>query len=215
MSRRYMLLASSAFALVTLLVWNLVAHALDEDVEVKAEDSAIPVKLKERISELVAKSHPEAKTYFQGDELICEYRTQTFMIHAVDKGGTVDEKPFEEVGPRDGGFIIRIGTRMAPYQGAAGKPYGVQRARYWHYYRNEYQIPRSKRVVRLDMSYGSLTYDYRHNAKLFREIRTFCSAYGKPLFATRHRPEFKNVAWSDVESADEEWMYFRDLPDKK
>lgn len=216
MSPRHMLPASFALLIATLLGWVPFARALDEDAVVKAEDSPILVELKKRISELVTKSHPETKVTLADDELVCEYRKQKFMIHKVGKGGSVSENAHEEIGPTHGGFVIRIGLRDHPYQGASGKPYGVHRRHYWHDYINEYQIPRTERVVRLDLTYGNLTYDFRHNAKLFREIRTLCEAHGEPLFAvTEKRPEYKNILASDVESAGEEWEYFRDVPDKK
>ncbi|MFM9963953.1 MAG: hypothetical protein ACKV2Q_22350 [Planctomycetaceae bacterium] len=164
-----------------------------------------------RLKSVVLKAHPEAKCDLKDGELICEFRTQTFMLHAVDRGGAVAKTAHEEVGPKDGGFIIKVAVWKAPYEGAAGKPYGVHRRIYWHDYINEYKMLGSERVVRLDLSYG-----IEPNTTLFREIRALCSAYGTPLFQVkRERSDFKNISWREVDSADEEWRYFNDAPETK
>ena len=93
-----------------LFVMTSVTSALDE---CESRLAPIPDELVSRLKNVVLKAHPEAKCDLKDGELICEYRTQTFMIHGVDRGGEVSEIPHEEVGPKDGGFIVKVAVWKA------------------------------------------------------------------------------------------------------
>lgn len=214
MSRRYLLSASSAFLLIALLIWIPFSHALDDEPVVKAEDSPILVELKGRISELVAKIHPEAKTYFQDNCLVCEYETMTFMVHGRHKGGGYSQKPTAMVGPNKNGFLVRV--TIEDFSDGAGNQagglvLGVQRHIYWSDYINEYKIPGTNRVLQLQLSYGATYPDTR---KLFDELRKVLAKTGEPILKITKEPEPPKGGFAGWEERRAEWNLFRDVAEQ-
>ncbi len=211
--KRDLFCLSAFFALIAVFVLASFTSAFDDDAEIKTERSPILVKLEGRLKEIVQKAHPEATVHFRDeahDELVCEYLTQTFMVHSVGKTGTVSAQARKEVGPNLRGFLVRITVQEDSYSGPSGRPYGVHFATYWHRYINEYKIPGGQRVVLLDLSYGR-----RPNTKLLSEIRTLCSEFGVPIFKIDKKPELlkESSNWRDYDSAEQEWEYFKDIVD--
>lgn len=214
MSRRYPAFVCLAFFVVALSVGNPLSQAIDDEDQTNAKKLPILVELKERISELVAKSHPKAKTYFQNDELLCEYETETFMVHGRLMSGGYSKKPIAQVGPNANGFLIRINVEEfdnGSGNQAGGLVLGVYRQIYWNDYINVYKITGTNRVIHLRLSYGVVK--SQENRKLFDELRKTLTSYGEPILKITKEPEPPKGGFDGREQR-QEWGLFRDVAEQ-
>ena len=216
MSRRCLLFVSSAFAVVALLMCIQSSHAIDDDAETNAGISPVLVELKERISELVEKSHPEAKIYFRGNYLFCEYETMAFLVYGRGKDGVYSHNPTSTVGPNRNGFLIRLNVQEFDDglgTQAGGLVLGVRKGVYWSDYVNHYRIPETNQVIHLQLSFGTTSPEAR---KFFNEFRKVLANTGKPSRTVTKKPEFPKDE-NELERFAErrqEWNLFRDVAEQ-
>ena len=120
-------------------------------------------RLRNALTEIVKKYHPDATWRTDGPAVICEFRTMVFDIHTVDEKGHVSAEAHQETGPQHNGFIVQI--RPIPLavlrqpRPAYGRSYGPQWRHYFAVYRENY------RPFRLDIRYGDRT-----NKKFLKEL---------------------------------------------
>ncbi len=112
--------------------------------------------LQSKLTEILKGLEPAASIRLKGRQLIVEYRTRSFMVHASDKTGRMSEKAHEETGPDYRGLRLTLTLQEGKYTGAAKIPQELRKP-YWHTYLNAYPIDRGKRHLHTMLSYGSRT----------------------------------------------------------
>ena len=132
------------------------------------------VTLQTRLTETVKARQPDGQWRRDGRSLICEFKTMTFDIHAVDEKGLVSPEAHQEVGPEFDGFIIQLSPVQAALRRQPRPHYGRSYSPYWRHYFTLYQ--EHDQPFRLDILYG-----VRTDKKLLEEVTDAVDdLFGKP-----------------------------------
>jgi len=92
-------------------------------------DDAI-VNLELKLQNIIKDKFPKADFATKPNFLQISENVMTYMIHTVDKTGSISEKAHEENGPKHNGFLLRIQVVEGIYQGAADLPQTLK-GPYW------------------------------------------------------------------------------------
>ncbi len=71
-------------------------------------DNPILVELRPLLQQTVREQAPDAVWELKGNELTAQWKTREFTIYSILPGGDVAAQAHQEIGPRNGGFILRV-----------------------------------------------------------------------------------------------------------
>ena len=154
----------------------------EEEVQEEEEVPEIILVLKKELEQLLEKTHPNAIIRMKGTCLTAEFNTRTFSVHGIGKDGDAKKGLFERTGPTADGFIVEMSVsddKHVPQASANETDYGEYRRLYWNTYRNEFQIHKENKYVRLHIDYG-----LRRDKKILDDIVRILMRRGDPVFIT-------------------------------
>ena len=94
------------------------------------EANPILLELLPRLQDAVGKRAPGATWEVKGNELTASYKTQLYTVHSIRGDGLIEARPHQEIGPQNGGFILRARVFSQLPDFAAPKSSSIRQA-YW------------------------------------------------------------------------------------
>ena len=112
-------------------------------------------RLQEKLTKAVGDFAPGAVWRTDGKDLVCEFRTMEFDIHACDDNGHVSPESHKETGPKVDGFIIRLVPLEKSYLRKPRPLSGLAEGPYWREYFSV--VDNNEYAFRLEIRYGDRT----------------------------------------------------------
>lgn len=103
------------------------------------EANPILLELRPQLQAVMQKVAPDATWELKGNELTASYKTKEFTIYTISPGSHVASQAHQEIGPLDGGFILRVCVFSQLPDFAARTPRDARQA-YWQNYRARYNL---------------------------------------------------------------------------
>ncbi|MBI3985517.1 MAG: hypothetical protein HY343_01240 [Lentisphaerae bacterium] len=114
----------------------------------------ILTSLRLRLMEIV--SDARATIRIEGNQLILEQNTRSYLVYRSDKTGKISREPTNEIGPDSDGLLLSIAVQDGVYAGAAETNLEIKEP-YWTTYFDAYAIDKGARHLHVNLSYGTRT----------------------------------------------------------
>ena len=121
------------------------------------------IELQATLTEIVKKYHPEATWRRDNQDLVGEFKTTVYDIHAIDEEGNISAEAHQETGHQYDGIIILLSPAKVRIGRESQAVFGRSNCRYWQYYFTAFRF--FNPAIRLDLKYGRKT-----DRKLMQEI---------------------------------------------